>query len=79
MPTFPRLNKHSKYFLMSIWAAATKSAENAGVDAREHESGESYERAGTLGFRCAGDVANGAPAPYHYRNGEENHKEVQFV
>lgn len=40
---------------------------------------ESYERAGTLGFRCAADVANGAPAPYHYRNGEENHKEVQFV
>jgi len=39
---------------------------------------DSYERAGTLGFRCAGDVANGAPAPYHYRS-EEHQKEVQFV
>ena len=29
--------------------------------------GNSYERAGTLGFRCAADVRGGAPAPYHYR------------
>lgn len=27
----------------------------------------SYERAGTLGFRCAADVHGGAPEPYHYR------------
>lgn len=27
---------------------------------------DSYERAGTLGFRCAADVAGGAPAPFHY-------------
>lgn len=27
----------------------------------------SYERAGTLGFRCAADVQGGAAAPYHYR------------
>lgn len=29
--------------------------------------GNSYERAGTLGFRCAADVHGGAPEPYHYR------------
>ena len=29
--------------------------------------GNSYERAGTLGFRCAADVHGGAPGPYHYR------------
>lgn len=30
----------------------------------------SYERAGTLGFRCAADVAGGAPGPHHYRTSE---------
>ena len=35
--------------------------------------GDSYERAGTLGFRCAADVQGGAPAPYHYRH------DIQFV
>jgi len=34
---------------------------------------DSYERAGTLGFRCAADVQGGAPAPYHYRY------DIQFV
>ncbi|CAE7360333.1 SUMF2 [Symbiodinium pilosum] len=30
----------------------------------------SYERAGTLGFRCAADVVGGPPAPHHYWNSD---------
>ena len=29
---------------------------------------DSYERAGTLGFRCAADHAKGQAAPYHFRD-----------
>mmetsp|Transcript_12622 Transcript_12622/g.28877 ORF Transcript_12622/g.28877 Transcript_12622/m.28877 type:complete len:603 (-) Transcript_12622:67-1875(-) len=39
--------------------------------------GDSYERAGTLGFRCAADVVGGAPAPYHYR--EDVTETIQLI